>query len=139
MKGIQEERLDEHISANDSSHWLHGHADNTRKSIETGLSYGADILEEDVLVTADGILVLSHDDHVHLADGTERWISQMSYEQMRVLDIKAHNGAPDETLRIVPLDDLLPYLQESSVQMNLDLKSDACVEPVAAWIERINF
>lgn len=113
-----------------------GTPDNTRKSIETGLSYGADILEEDVLVTADGILVLSHDDHVHLADGTERWISQMSYEQMRVLDIKAHNGAPDETLRIVPLDDLLPYLQESSVQMNLDLKSDACVEPVAAWIEK---
>jgi glycerophosphoryl diester phosphodiesterase len=113
-----------------------GTPDNTLQSIETGLSYGADILEEDVLVTADGILVLSHDDHVHLADGTERWISQMSYEQLRILDIKAHNGAQGETIRILPLDALLPYLQESGVQMNLDLKSDACVEPIAAWIEK---
>jgi glycerophosphoryl diester phosphodiesterase len=114
-----------------------GTPDNTLQSIETGLNYGADILEEDVLITADGILVLSHDDHVHLSDGTERWISQMSYEQLRVLDVIPHSGAPDETIRILPLDAILPYLQASGVgvQMNLDLKSDACVEPVAAWIE----
>lgn len=113
-----------------------GTPDNTLQSIETGLKYGVDILEEDVLLTADGILVLSHDDHIQLADGTERWISQMSYEQLRVLDVKPHSGPDDETIRILPLDALLPYLQESGIQMNLDLKSDACVEPVAAWITK---
>ncbi|MDU0200413.1 MULTISPECIES: glycerophosphodiester phosphodiesterase [Paenibacillus] len=113
-----------------------GTPDNTLKSIEAGLSCGADILEEDVLVTADGILVLSHDDNVHLADGTECWISQMSYEQLHKLEVKAHNGAPGETMRILPLDALLPYLQKSGVRMNLDLKSDACVEPISAWIEQ---
>lgn len=113
-----------------------GMPDNTRRSIEAGLRSGADTLEEDLLLTADGVLVLSHDDTVCLADGTERLISQLSFAELRELDIKAHNGASGETIRVLPLDDLLPYISNSSVMMNLDLKSDACVEPVSAWVEK---
>lgn len=113
-----------------------GTPDNTLTSIETGLRLGADILEEDILITADGILVLSHDDQVFTADGGEYCISQLSFAELSKLDIKAHNGTPDETIRILPLDSLLTYLQGASVRLNLDLKSDACVEPVSLWIEQ---
>lgn len=116
-----------------------GTPDNTRLSIETGLNLGVDIVEEDILITSDGVLVLSHDDKVHTLDGSEYTISQMSYEQLSELDIKAHNGEIGETIRIVTLESVLPILQASGKKMNLDLKSDACVEPIAEWIEQHGF
>ncbi|SDN71582.1 glycerophosphoryl diester phosphodiesterase [Paenibacillus sp. yr247] len=113
-----------------------GTPDNTLLSIETGLNLGVDIIEEDIRITSDGVLVLSHDDNVHLADGTECWISQMNYAELSKLDIKAHNGAPGETIRILSLESVLPILQACGKIMNLDLKSDACIEPISNWIEK---
>jgi glycerophosphoryl diester phosphodiesterase len=113
-----------------------GTPDNTRRSIEIGLNLGSDIIEEDVLITADGILVLSHDDNVYVEDGTEYRISQMSFAELSNMDIKAHNGAPGETMRILSLESVLPILQVSGKTMNLDLKSDACVEPISEMLEQ---
>jgi glycerophosphoryl diester phosphodiesterase len=110
--------------------------DNSLLSIETALLSGADIVEEDILITADGILVLSHDDHVYSMDGTGYTISQMSYAELSQLDIKAHNGAPGETMRILSLESVLPIMKASGKKMNLDLKSDACVEPVTRFVEK---
>ncbi|NRF94524.1 glycerophosphodiester phosphodiesterase [Paenibacillus frigoriresistens] len=113
-----------------------GTPDNTLLSIETGLNLGVDIIEEDILITSDGVLVLSHDDNVHLVSGTECWISQMSYEELSKLDIRAHNGVPGETIRILSLESVLPILKASGKIVNLDLKSDACIEPISNWIEK---
>ncbi|MDD9268048.1 glycerophosphodiester phosphodiesterase [Paenibacillus sp. GCM10023248] len=113
-----------------------GMPDNTRRSLEAGLRSGADILEEDLLLTADGVLVLSHDDLVRLADGTERLISQLSFAQLSELEVRAHGGVPGEMMKVLPLDAILPFCEAPGIAMNLDLKSDACVEPVAAWVEQ---
>ncbi|MDR6551694.1 glycerophosphodiester phosphodiesterase family protein [Paenibacillus qinlingensis] len=112
-----------------------GTPDNSLFSIETALSSGADIVEEDILVTSDGVLVLSHDDSVYAADGKAYRISSMSYAELSQLDINAHNGAPGETMRILSLESVLPLLRASGKIMNLDLKSDDCVEPVARFVE----
>lgn len=112
-----------------------GTPDNSLLSIETALLSGADIVEEDILITSDGVLVLSHDDNIYSADGTEYRISQMSYAELSQLDIKAHNGAPGQTIRILSLESVMPLLRASGKIMNLDLKSDACVEPVSRFVE----
>jgi glycerophosphoryl diester phosphodiesterase len=113
-----------------------GTPDNTLLSIETGLNLGADIIEEDILITSDGVLVLSHNDNVHLVDGTECRISQMSYAELSMLDIKVHNGAPGQTMRILSVESVLPILQASGKIVNLDIKSDACIEPISKLVEK---
>ncbi len=113
-----------------------GTPDNSMLSIETAIHSGADIVEEDILITSDGVLVLSHDDNIYAADGTEYRISQMSYAELSQLDIKAHNGAPGETIRILSLETVLPILRASGKTMNLDIKSDACIELVSQFVEK---
>ncbi|MGO4495651.1 glycerophosphodiester phosphodiesterase [Paenibacillus sp. 2RAB27] len=113
-----------------------GTPDNSLLSIETALLSGADIVEEDILITSDGVLVLSHDDLVYSLDGTLFKISQMRFAELSQLDIKAHNGSPGETMRILSLESVIPLLQASDKKMNLDVKSDACIEPVARFVEK---
>ncbi|CAH1223087.1 hypothetical protein PAECIP111891_05450 [Paenibacillus allorhizoplanae] len=113
-----------------------GTPDNSLLSIETAFHSGADIVEEDILITADGVLVLSHDDSVCSVDGTAYKISRMSYAELSKLEIKAHNGSPGETIRILSLESVLPILKASGKIMNLDLKSDACIEPVSRFVEQ---
>ncbi|MNQ81999.1 Glycerophosphoryl diester phosphodiesterase [compost metagenome] len=112
-----------------------GAPDNSLFSIETAIQHEADLIEEDILITSDGVLVLSHDDLVHLADGTEVRISKTSYAELCRLDIQVHHGSSDETIRILSLESVLPIVQASGKMMNLDIKSDACVEPVSRLIE----
>lgn len=113
-----------------------GTADNTLLSIETGLKLGADIIEEDILITLDGVLVLSHDDHIYSIDGTEFRISQTNYTELKKLNIMPHHGADGEVIRILSLDSVLPLMQASGKTMNLDIKSDDCVEPVTRQVEK---
>lgn len=113
-----------------------GAADNSLLSIETACHSGVDIVEEDILITSDGVLVLSHDDNVQSVDGTEYRISQMTHEELSQLDIKAHHGSPGEIQRILSLESVLPLIQASGKKMNLDIKSDACIEPVSRFVAK---
>ncbi|KRF08107.1 hypothetical protein ASG89_16900 [Paenibacillus sp. Soil766] len=112
-----------------------GTPDNSLLSIETALLSGADIVEEDILITSDGVLVLAHDDNVYTVDGTEYRISQMSYGELSQLAIKAHNGSPVETIRILSLASVMPILLASGKTINLDIKSDGCVEPISRFVD----
>ncbi len=104
------------------------------RSIISALNSGVDFVEEDLLITADGVLVFSHDDLVQTADGSAFRISQTSYKELSGLELRAHHGAPGETFRLLSLEEILPILKDSGMKMNLDLKSDACVEPVSSFI-----
>lgn len=109
--------------------------DNTLLSVETGLSSGADIIEEDVLVTRDGVAVLSHDDEITTMSGRKLRISQMNYEELAEQDIATnHNNIP--TMRIMRLEDILPRIKDSGKMLNLDLKTDESIDPAAALIEK---
>lgn len=101
--------------------------ENTLFSIETGLDYGADIIEDDILVTRDGILVLSHDDKVRFADGTEGLISSMTLSELN-----DRLSTPISTLGPA-----LDLIVNAGKVMNLDLKSDDCIGPVSELIERL--
>lgn len=101
--------------------------ENTLLSIETGLVYGADIIEDDILVTRDGVLVLSHDDKVRLADGTEGLISDMTLSEL-------NEGL---SASIFTLEPALKLIADAGKVMNLDLKSDDCIGPVSDLVERL--
>ncbi|TFE26299.1 glycerophosphodiester phosphodiesterase [Cohnella luojiensis] len=100
---------------------------NSLLSIETGISYGADIIEDDIHVTRDGILVLSHDDTVRLENGTESRISGMTFNELR-----------DGVSTLIPtLEQALELVRNAGKIMNLDLKTDLCIAPVSDLVERL--
>ncbi|MDG0814029.1 glycerophosphodiester phosphodiesterase [Cohnella rhizosphaerae] len=105
-----------------------GTPDNSVESARAGLSLGADIVEDDIRVTRDGVLVLSHDDRVVLADGRIASLSRLTLQEL-----DAGLAAP-----IVRLETVLDLLTGSGGQtrMNLDLKTDDCVEPIMALIRK---
>jgi glycerophosphoryl diester phosphodiesterase len=112
--------------------------DNTLLSVETGLKLGADVIEEDIMVTRDGIPVLSHDDVRYTQDGRECRISQMSFEEISLLHLYAKHGNQQETARLYTLEEMLPLIQTSGKIANLDLKVDSSIEPVAALVKRFD-
>jgi glycerophosphoryl diester phosphodiesterase len=100
---------------------------NTLLSIETGIAYGADIIEDDIRVTRDGILVLSHDDTVRLTNGTDSRISGTTFNELS-------NGL---SAPIPTLERALELVQNAGKIMNLDLKTDECIGPVSDLVERL--
>jgi glycerophosphoryl diester phosphodiesterase len=84
--------------------------DNTLESVETGLRLGADVVEEDIRVTKDGIPVLSHDDILHTSDGKECSISQLTFEEISDLNFEVIHGEHHKTISICRLDEMLPMI-----------------------------
>lgn len=110
--------------------------DNTLLSVETGLRLGADIVEEDIRVTRDGVAVLGHDDEWRTVDGRDVRISQMTYAEIGELAIAVEHKGKTETMRICRLEDILPTVRASGKMINLDLKTDDSIEPVAALVRK---
>ncbi|MDQ0897978.1 MULTISPECIES: glycerophosphodiester phosphodiesterase [unclassified Paenibacillus] len=110
--------------------------DHTLDSVETGLRFGADVVEEDVRVTKDGIPVLAHNDEWVTVDGLKLSISQMTFEELRELQYEVTHGEHRETIQICRLEDMLPLIQASGKVVNLDLKVDESIEPIAALVKK---
>jgi len=104
-----------------------GTPDNSAESARAGIECGADIVEDDIRATRDGILVLSHDDEVMLADGTTGSISGMTLEELN-----ARMARP-----LQPLEPVLRYILDAGKTMNLDVKSDDAVRPLSMLIEKL--
>ncbi|BCG57299.1 glycerophosphodiester phosphodiesterase [Paenibacillus sp. URB8-2] len=101
--------------------------DNSLLSIETGLANGADIIEDDIRVTRDGVPVLSHDNEVRLADGSVGSLSQMTISELN----------ESLSIPIVKLEQALHLVRCAGKTMNLDLKTDDCLEPVSELVEQL--
>ncbi|UUZ94779.1 hypothetical protein LJK87_09770 [Paenibacillus sp. P25] len=113
-----------------------GTPDHTMLSLETALRLGADVVEEDIRVTRDGVLVLAHDDAVRLPDGSEYRISRTLYDDLRELEIAVRHGELESTIRLLRLEEILPLIQAFGKIINLDLKVDESIEPVSVVIEK---
>lgn len=106
-----------------------GTPDNSAESARFGIESGADIVEDDIRATRDGFLVLSHDDIVPLADGTEGGISGMT-----MAELEARAVRPPQ-----PLEPVLKFVVGAGKIMNLDIKSDDSILPVSELIDKLGF
>ncbi|MEM9033417.1 MAG: glycerophosphodiester phosphodiesterase [Actinomycetota bacterium] len=97
------------------------HPDNSEAGVRSAIELGADMVEVDVQVTADGVGVLYHDlEIVHHGD------------TMTVADLPVHTV--DGLLSPFWLDELLD-LAGGDVPLNLDVKADAAVELLVREID----
>jgi glycerophosphoryl diester phosphodiesterase len=106
--------------------------DNSLESLEAGLRSEADIMEVDVGVTMDGVPVLFHNSKVVLEYRGECRLADVTFKQLSAdKAVDEHSG---EHRRIVSLAEILPIVKAGSKRVNLDLKSDGCIEPVAKMV-----
>lgn len=94
--------------------------ENTLLAFEQAMNAGADGFECDLRLTADGRVVVFHDDNLKRLCGVSGSIEQMTWPEVQKLRVKL-SGKPED--KIPCLEDLLT--QFSTTRMNLEIKHSA--------------
>jgi glycerophosphoryl diester phosphodiesterase len=113
-----------------------GTLDNTLASIEKGLLLGADIVEDDIRVTRDGIAVLAHDDLWQTVEGHALQLSKINFEALREQEVVADHGGSTGTMTFTTLEEMLLRVKASGKMANLDLKVDEAIDAVAELVRK---
>jgi glycerophosphoryl diester phosphodiesterase len=118
--------------------------ENTLAAFEIAVALGYQYLETDAHITRDGVLVGFHDDHLdRVTDRTEA-IAQLSISEVEAADA-GYSFSPDDGSSFpfrgrgicVPRLELL-LDRWPDIRVNIDPKTDACVEPLAALLDRLH-
>jgi glycerophosphoryl diester phosphodiesterase len=88
--------------------------ENTLAAFELALRQGADMLELDVQRTADGVLVVFHDDTTKRWDGQNRLVSSCTLAELQSLDIGGE--------RVATLAEVCVFAREKQARLNVELK-----------------
>jgi glycerophosphoryl diester phosphodiesterase len=113
--------------------------ENTVPALVAALASGADIVEFDVQLTADGHAVIVHDDVLDRTTNGRGAIAEHTLAQLRALDAGSWYGSAWAGTGIPTLTEFLPLLQSSAARALIELKgvwNAEGLEPVAAQIYR---
>lgn len=112
--------------AHRGAHRPGGPGENTMAAFEAAIEGGFPYIETDVHLTADGVVVAFHDDHLdRVTDGTGA-IADLTWDEVSEARVGSDgSGVPR-------LDDLLATWPD--VKVNIDPKADAVVEALAAVV-----
>ncbi|MEX0991576.1 MAG: glycerophosphodiester phosphodiesterase [Actinomycetota bacterium] len=72
------------------------HAENTLSALEAAVAAGAQAVELDVRLTADGVPVVIHDPDVSRVSEGEGLVAEMTFQQVRALDVSRGLHGPAE-------------------------------------------
>ena len=104
---------------------------NTLRSFDRALNGGVEMVEVDLRQTADGALVLAHDDDLHGEDGRRLLIAEASLADLREIDL-GHGE------RIPTLEEALEFCRGRGAMM-IDLKGEGFEADLVALLRRIDF
>ncbi|MFN3928700.1 MAG: glycerophosphodiester phosphodiesterase, partial [Thermoflexus sp.] len=99
---------------------------NSAQALQRAAEQGADMVEVDVRVTADGIPILAHDAEIRLGDQTS------TADQCHLLEIRGDRG----TGQILTLGEALERARALGLGVYLDLKVREAVEPAALAVQQ---
>ncbi|MHC6181513.1 glycerophosphodiester phosphodiesterase [Clostridium sp. JNZ X4-2] len=91
--------------------------ENTMLSFKKAAEAGADGIETDLHVTKDGIIVICHDETIDRTTDGSGFIKNYTYEEIRKF-------SAGEGEKIPSLDELLSYVKDRDLFLNLELKND---------------
>ncbi|MCA9972798.1 MAG: glycerophosphodiester phosphodiesterase [Anaerolineales bacterium] len=110
---------------------------NTRIAFDHAVALGVDVLEMDVHATADGVLVLMHDDTVdRTTDGNGR-IAEMTFADIRRLDAGAYWTADDgqtypyrgQGIQVPSLEEIFQAYPDMPMNIEIKQATPSIVEP----------
>ena len=117
-------------------HHLGPAPENSLPALEHCVAIGVDVMETDVLRTADGHLVMLHDDSVDRTTNGSGRVAALSLAQLRTLRLRQNLGgaaAPLTDARIVTLDEMLAAAR-GRILLNLDIKAAIYPEVIDAVV-----
>jgi glycerophosphoryl diester phosphodiesterase len=97
---------------------------NTLAAFRRAVEFGADIIEIDIVTTADGVVVVSHDTTVdRYTTGVGR-IDQMTLAQIKALDAGVRFGREFAGERIPTLAETLEWAKGQPIRLCIEIKGD---------------
>jgi glycerophosphoryl diester phosphodiesterase len=107
------------------------HPENTMPAFEAAYKAGADFIEVDIRTTADGKLVLMHDNTTDRTTGAQGEIAKMTFDEVRALDAGA-KFAPEFKGTMVPTFDEALSFVEGKMGIYMDCKHASAKDLVSA-------
>lgn len=103
--------------------------ENTLAAFKKVLSAGADGIEFDIIISADGRAMVIHDDDVslHAVDGSVGLVSEKSFEELRWIDVGDGETIPT-------LEEVIEAAGKEKI-LNIELKSDDSAEIVVRIVQ----
>jgi glycerophosphoryl diester phosphodiesterase len=110
------------------------HPENTLPAFQAAVDAGADFFELDVRTTSDGVLALMHDESVDRMTNGKGSIGNMTFEEVRKLEVGLKMGPQFAGTRVPTFDDALAFAR-GKIGIYVDSKRVSASAAVAA-IER---
>jgi len=110
--------------------------ENTLAAIYNAIEEGADYAEIDVRLTADGYAVLLHDKDLFRVAGVKNSLSDLTYEQIRTLDVGSWFAPQFRDERIPLLSDVVAF-SAGRIKLNIELKTNGAPHRLAERVVQI--
>jgi glycerophosphoryl diester phosphodiesterase len=95
--------------------------ENTLSAVRKAIESGADYAEVDVLLTADEVVVLLHDRDLKRVAGVPRRVAELSYDEVRKLDVGSRFDPSFAGERVPTLVEVI-RLARGRIKLNIELK-----------------
>ena len=110
--------------------------ENTLASFYMGWQMGANGIETDIQCTKDGIPVLFHDSNMERIAGRGCRICDLSYEELRLVDVGVHKGAKYRGEHVPTLEEFLHHFAGKGLHLALEIKQEGIGEAIAPLIRK---
>lgn len=107
--------------------------ENTIPAIERAIAANADYIEIDVRRTADGVIVLMHDNDLSRTTGAVGMVEESSYDELKELDAGVWFGEEFRDTKIPTLEEVLSFCQ-GKISINIEIKASKRQEGMVAQI-----
>lgn len=113
--------------------------ENTMYGVKYSIDSGADYIEIDVQLSADGVVFLLHDDNLKRTTGANKLAFNLTYDELSELDAGSYFGSEFSDAYIPTLDEVLSECK-SKINLNIEIKKSRngkkLVEKVLALIDQ---
>lgn len=106
-----------------------GAPENTLPAIKKAIAEQADAIEIDVQLTADGKVVVFHDEWLNRTTNGKGFICDTSFTQLRRLDAGAWFNKRFKGTRVPLLEEVLAVIKDTNVELNIELKNNLIPYP----------
>jgi glycerophosphoryl diester phosphodiesterase len=110
--------------------------ENTLSAVRKAIESGADYAEVDVQLTADGVVVLLHDRDLKRVAGVSRRLEELSYDEVRKLDVGSWFDPSFAGERVPTLAEVID-LSRGHIRLNIELKSSGTDRRLAREVARL--
>jgi glycerophosphoryl diester phosphodiesterase len=110
--------------------------ENSMAAVLRAIDDGADFAEIDVQETADGVVVLFHDTDLRRMAGVDKGIWEVTYDEMRQLDIGSWFSAEFAGTRVATLEEVIGAVQ-GKLKLNIEMKFNGHDKQLEAEVARL--